>query len=73
MQEVTQDRALEILGDYVRGCGSQKKAAKLIGISESYLSDVLGSRRDPAPVLSRIGIERVVRFCVPKRVGSESR
>jgi hypothetical protein len=71
MQEVSEDRAMRILSDYVRGCGSQRKAAMLLDISEQYLSDVLRGRRDPAHVLGRIGIRRVVRYEVPKSIGPQ--
>lgn len=69
MKEVSKEKAMQILHDYVRGCGSQKNAAKLMGISEQYLSDVLNGRRYPGCVLNIIGIGTVLKYRVPKRVG----
>lgn len=43
--------------------GSQKAYAKLVGLSESYLSDVLNRRRDISPrILKHLGLERVTYY-----------
>jgi DNA-binding transcriptional regulator YdaS (Cro superfamily) len=42
---------------------SQKAFALQLGISPSYLSDVIAGRREPGPaVLSALGVERIVRY-----------
>jgi transcriptional regulator with XRE-family HTH domain len=47
---------------YVAANGaSQKQAAKAMGISQSYLSDLLaGRRRCPDTLLAKLGLERIV-------------
>ena len=53
----------EALRLYVRRqwCGSQKQAATAMGISQSYLSDLLaGRRRCPDTLLAKLGLERIV-------------
>lgn len=43
--------------------GSQKAYAVKVGISESYLSDVLNERREISPrILKHLGLERVVNY-----------
>lgn len=41
--------------------GQQKDLAKALGVSPSYLSDVMNGRREPGPmILSRLGLRRQV-------------
>jgi transcriptional regulator with XRE-family HTH domain len=51
-----------VLRTYVQAHGgSQKQAAERLGMSESYLSDLLhGKRRCSDAVLAAIGLERVI-------------
>jgi len=43
--------------------GGQKILARKLGVSETYLSDVINGRRDPADrLLSALGMERVVTY-----------
>lgn len=43
--------------------GSQTALARYLGISSSYLSDVIKGKRDPgASVLDALGLARVVRY-----------
>jgi DNA-binding transcriptional regulator YdaS (Cro superfamily) len=45
------------------GKGSQRDFAQLLGVSPSYLSDVLKGRRDAGPkVLAALGLKRVVSY-----------
>lgn len=47
----------------IKADGSQKAFAKRIGLSESYLSDVLNRRRDISPrILKFLGLERVISY-----------
>lgn len=42
--------------------GSQRKAAKALGISGPYVNDLLRGRRNPGPaLLRRMGLEKVTR------------
>lgn len=51
----------EILQGFVRIEGNQTKAAQKLGITSSYLSDVLNGKRSPGPsILSKIGLDSVV-------------
>lgn len=41
--------------------GSQRKAAKFVGISEPYFSDLVNRRRDPSDkVLEKLALRRAV-------------
>ncbi len=43
--------------------GSAKAWAKAANVSESYVSDVLRGRREPAPaILDALGLERVLTY-----------
>lgn len=47
----------------VRAAGTQQACARQIGISQSYLSDILlGRRRVPPRVLRRLGLQRVEHY-----------
>ena len=47
----------------VTGVGSQRKTAHQLGISESYLSDVLNHRRAPGKkILNALGFTKVSRY-----------
>ncbi len=49
------------LVELVKRQGSQKQAAKFLGISEQYLADVLRGRRAPGKkVLEALGLQKVV-------------
>ena len=41
---------------------TQKALADKLAISAAYLNDVLQGRRDPAHVLARFGLKRIVRY-----------
>lgn len=52
--------------------GKQKELAKMIGISESFLSDVLAGRREPTgKILEFFGYERVVTYLYTGKPKSE--
>lgn len=56
----------QYLKSQIHKAGSQKEFARLTGISESYLSDVLRSRRDPGEkLLKAVGVKRVVTYYIP--------
>ena len=47
------------LAVYVKGCDSQRAAAEKLGISTSYLNDLLNNRRDLSErVLAQLGLTR---------------
>lgn len=51
------------ISNFVECCGSQKKAAELLGISPQYLSDILIGRRDISAKVARMfGYEPVKHF-----------
>ena len=48
---------------YIQNVGSQKSAAKELGISPQYLCDVLAGRRSPSDRLAKaFGFEREVHY-----------
>jgi hypothetical protein len=54
---------VEFLRGMVRGVGSQKEVAKLLGVSAQYVCDVLAGRREVSEKLGRaLGYQRVVSF-----------
>lgn len=60
---MTQDELIQMLYQKVRAAGSQKKLAKLLGITPAYLGDILHGRRDPGKsILSALKLERIVRY-----------
>lgn len=58
---LTQEQALKRLRTAAES-QSQKGLAEQLSISAAYLNDVLKGRRDPAHVLARFGLKRVVRY-----------
>lgn len=49
------------LSTYIEKAGSQKAAAKRLGVSPTYLSDIKKGRRDPGDkILTALGFKRVV-------------
>lgn len=47
----------------VKALGSQRALAKELGISQSYLNDVLKGRKEPGEgILAPMGLERVVTY-----------
>lgn len=49
--------------DCIHAIGSQAHYAACLGISESFLSDVLSGRREPSKkLLDALGLERVVYY-----------
>jgi DNA-binding transcriptional regulator YdaS (Cro superfamily) len=47
----------------IKAEGSQKAFARRVGLSESYLSDILNRRREISPrILKFLGLERVVTY-----------
>jgi DNA-binding transcriptional regulator YdaS (Cro superfamily) len=66
---MTTDEFLSMLGEHVLSSGSQKAAAKELGISVSYLNDVLHKRREPGrKIASAFGMRKVITW-----VSSEDR
>ena len=60
---------LTVLRAFVAHCGTQRKAATALGISQAYLSDLLaGHRAIGARLLGQLGLEQRV-VVVRKRVG----
>jgi len=51
------------LAKFVKQAGSQTVAAKRLGVSGAYLSDVIHERREPGEkILSALGLKRVVNY-----------
>lgn len=58
-----QEAVMKRLRDYVAAEESQRTAAAKIGVSASYLGDVLAGRRTIGPtILKAIGLERDVQY-----------
>ena len=52
-----------IIRGYIEIYGSQKAAAKAIGVSQAYICDVCNGRREPAEkILTALGYRRVVMY-----------
>lgn len=63
MKQIPEARVLNMVRIGIQVAGSQKAYAKRVGLSESYLSDVLNGRRDISPrILKHLGLERVVYY-----------
>jgi hypothetical protein len=63
------EAALDLIGVYARlrdaiqAAGSQQAFARSIGISPTYLSDVLNARREPGDAILRaLGLRKQVRY-----------
>jgi len=53
----------KIFIEYVRQCGSQKKAAKRLGISPAYVNDIMQKRKEISDnVASKLGYLRVIKL-----------
>jgi plasmid maintenance system antidote protein VapI len=51
----------ETLATWVRQYRTQREAAAVLGVHESFLSDMLSGRRDVSvPVLEQLGLRRTV-------------
>lgn len=63
MKQIPEERVLSMVRTGIEVVGSQKAYAKRVGLSESYLSDMLNKRRDISPrILKHLGLERVVYY-----------
>lgn len=59
MKELTREDILQMMRDLADQEGSQAAAARKIGISPIYFSDILLGKRDPGPsVLQFFGVEK---------------
>jgi len=57
------DRVVDRITKYAEVFASRAQAAKSLGISPQYLSDIITGRRRPGPsVLRALGIRRVDRY-----------
>ena len=57
------DRVVDRILKYVGAFESRAQAAKALGISPQYLSDILNHRRRPGPsVLRALGLRRIDRY-----------
>lgn len=44
-------------------CGGQRALARMLGVSSTYLNDVIVGRKEPAgKLLDALGLQRVVRY-----------
>lgn len=54
---------LRVIRDEVNRAGSQKDLAAKLGVSPTYISDVLNERKEPGQgILEPLGLERVVTY-----------
>jgi transcriptional regulator with XRE-family HTH domain len=64
---MSQPEIVQIIRERI-GKGSQRDFAQSLGVSPSYLSDVLKGRRDAGPkVLAALGLKRVVSYVAASR------
>jgi hypothetical protein len=57
------ENPIQILRALVDLCGSNVNAARHLGVSPAYVSDVLTGRREPGKgILEPMGLERVVTY-----------
>jgi predicted DNA-binding protein (UPF0251 family) len=64
---MTSDEFIDTLKVIIAKAGSQKQAAKDLGISTAYLCDVLHKRRDPGrKIAAALGMRKVITWCEPK-------
>ena len=62
MTTITKPDVLAALRKAVEDAGSARAYAEQVGLSRSYLSDVLAGRREPGPkVLAALGLETAYR------------
>lgn len=63
--QIDQVAVLRRLRAYAKACGGGAAAARAIGISPQYLSDIVSGRRDPSErVCRRLGLRRAVVYVV---------
>ena len=57
---LTEDEILQRIADAAIEAGSQRELAARLGVSPTYLSDILNGRRRPSePFLTKFGYQRV--------------
>ena len=60
---MTKDALLMRLDRMIQQAGGQRALARRLGLSPSYLNDVMRGKREPAgKLLSALGLQRVVRY-----------
>lgn len=63
MHKITEEELKEKILKIVSDCGSQKEAAKKMGVSLSYLNDYLSGRREAGgKILSALEVKRVLYY-----------
>lgn len=67
---ISSPTALKVVRQYVDACGSQKEAAKHLGISAQFLCDVLQGHKQPYSIMEKLGWERVIFY---KRKSEQSK
>lgn len=67
------DDVLDDIGAIIQKCGTAKKAAKSLGISATYLNDVIHRRRLPGnSILRMLGYRSYVSYIrITKRIAPE--
>lgn len=59
MTTISAEEARKIIEDMVNAAGSQRKVARSLGISDSYLSDIINERRDISDeVAKKLGYQK---------------
>ena len=59
----TSEQIIRRLADDVAKRGSQTKLAEAIGVSKTYISDILKGKKEPSGrVLLYLGVERILRY-----------
>ena len=63
---VTEAQALDLVRCFARFHGSQRKAAKAMGVTAAYLNGVLQGKHPPSPkLLACLGLKRAIVHCGP--------
>ena len=63
MQTISNEEAIELIKKIVEEEGAQYKAAKKLGVSPAYLSDILKNRRAISDKVSKkLGYQRIITY-----------
>lgn len=71
MKDLSKHEVIRRLSAMVEEAGNQKELARVLGVSQAFLSDVLAGNREPTErILAPMGLAREIRY-VPR--GSPAR
>lgn len=63
MKELSKDEFFDLLQEEVEKAGTQRQAAKQLGVTYAHLNDVLQGRKEPGPKVARaLGYKAVINY-----------